>query len=270
MQILGGSGMNKILEAVEQLRSEIRSALAMRNVHSNLSVPNADLGSGVLRILKDCRVVKVCSAIEGGRTVMSEEVLAKAKEMHQAGLHKSELVNLFTPALMDVLREVHPDLRLVNSEHHALIKTSRRDCKAYLKADLFSAYFPMIEYGPPFENAPTCSVTRSFGRYKSWRSRISVHSVWDAKWNIDSEALGAKCKYLEVMGEDCYDENGFLVRMQGVLFDVDMFWMIKSLGKEIININQCHWSTPGSKEILIDFYKSTTHGWVQLFLFVGT
>jgi hypothetical protein len=43
---------------------------------------------------------------------MSEELLAKAKELHQARLHENELVNLFAPALMGVLREVHPDLRL--------------------------------------------------------------------------------------------------------------------------------------------------------------
>jgi hypothetical protein len=65
----------------------------------------------------------------------------------------------------------------------------------------------------------------------------------------NNDALGAKCKYLESMGENCLYEKGSQVRMVGVLFDVDMFWMIESLGKEIIKINKCKWSTPGSKEI---------------------
>jgi hypothetical protein len=254
-----GYEFKQLVEEIAKQRLDIRSALTRRNDSPLMSVPNADHGHSILRSLTNDNDVKLCSAIEGGDTVISEEVLAKANEMYQAGLHEQELVNLFTPALMEVLKEVNPDLRLVNCEQHVWIEISSEAHEACLKPDLFSAYFPMIEYCPPFESAPACSVPRSFGRFKSWRSRSSVHSVWNAEWKINLDALGAKCKYIEIVAGNCVNKDGFSVRMKGVLFDIDMFWMIKSVGMQILSIDKCYWSTPGSKELLIEFLRVHDH-----------
>eukprot|EP01036_Dinobryon_divergens_P022847 gene22847-31143_t len=42
------------------------------------------------------------------------------------------------------------------------------------------------------------------------------------------KAFGDKCKYLQIIGEEFLDINGIEVRLKGILFDVNAFWMIKS------------------------------------------
>ena len=44
------------------------------------------------------------------------------------------------------------------------------------------------------------------------------------------KAFGDKCKYLQIIGEEFLDINGIEVRLKGILFDVNAFWMIKSAG----------------------------------------
>jgi hypothetical protein len=42
------------------------------------------------------------------------------------------------------------------------------------------------------------------------------------KWNINMEAFGDKCKYLQITGEEeCLEINGVEIRLKGILFDVN-------------------------------------------------
>jgi hypothetical protein len=169
--------------------------------------------------------------------------------------HEKELVNLYTPALMQIVSEVNPHLRLVNSEFFQWLRCMSGHRKSDMKPDLFSAYHPLVQFLPAYQNAPVCVVKRQFGKFVSWESRASIHCIWDAKWVIDMEAFGEKCKYLQIAGEDCVDHNGVALKLKGVLFDVHEFWMIRSSGNTIVDVVKCKWSQSGSRQLLLDFLR---------------
>jgi len=58
---------------------------------------------------------------------------------------------------------------------------------------------------------------------------------------------------LHIAGEDCFDFDGYLLRLKGVSFDVNQFWMITSHGNAISEVVMCKWSQSGSKQLLVDF-----------------
>jgi hypothetical protein len=92
--------------------------------------------------------------------------------------------------------------------------------------------------------------------FLNWELRSSVHCIWDAKWKIDMGGFGEKCKYLQITGEDSVNYDGFALKLKGVLFDVNEFWMIRSTGNSIYDVVKCEWSQAGSKKYLSDFLTS--------------
>jgi hypothetical protein len=43
-------------------------------------------------------------------------------------------------------------------------------------------------------------------------------------------------------GEDCVGHNGVALELKGVIFDKDEFWMIKSSGNSITEVETRRWS----------------------------
>ena len=154
---------------------------------------------------------------------------------------------------MEIFREVDPHLRLVNSEQFAWICVPSGHSKSNLKPDLFSAHHSLIHYLKPYVNSPPNDHPRLFGKFADWNSRESIHCIFDCKWKINMEAFGDKCKYLQITGEECLNINGVEVRLKGILFDVNAFWMINSAGRVIIDVVKCDWLQTGSKEVLMEF-----------------
>jgi hypothetical protein len=154
---------------------------------------------------------------------------------------------------MKIVDEVNPGLRLVNSEHFQWLRCMSGHRKCDMKPDLFSAHHALIQFSAPYDNAPTCVVNRLFGKFIGWENRASIHCIWDAKWKINMDAFGEQCKYLQIAGEDCVDHNGVALKLKGVLFDKDEFWMIKSSGSTITEVLKCKWSQSGSKQLLVGF-----------------
>jgi len=76
-------------------------------------------------------------------------------------------------------------------------------------------------------DAPT---ERLFGKFFSWESRETIHCIWDMK------AFGEKCKFLKIVGDDCSNYNGVVIKMKGVLFDINEFWMIRSSGNTFVDV----------------------------------
>ena len=189
----------------------------------------------------------------GGPAAISSDLIATANDMLLLKQHEKVLVNLYTPSLMQVVREASSDLRLVNSEFFQWIRVMSGHRKSDLKPDLFSAYHPLVLFSPPYSNAPQCVEQRLFGKFASWECRSSIHCIWDAKWKIDMHAFGEKCKYLQIAGEGCKDCNGVAVKLKGVLFDMNQFWMIRSSGNTIVDVEICPWAQSGSKQRLVEF-----------------
>ena len=220
-----------------------------------VSGSNTDHGHSIYNSLaSNGGIVTITSGV--GRSVLSSELIAAASDLNLRELHESELVNLYTPSLIDVVAEVDSLLRLVNSEQYKWLRCVSGHRRSDMKPDLFSAYHPLVRYLPPYREAPSCFVPRVFGKFERWECRSSVHCIWDAKWKIDMEGFGEKCKYLQITGEDCVDHNGVAVKLKGVLFDTEDFWMIRSSGSTIFSLAKCPWRQEGSRQHLIDFLRN--------------
>ena len=234
-----------------------------------VSGTNTDHGTAIHQSL--LMTSSVQTTLEGvGPAVISPELIEVAKGLLNQKPnrpHEKELVNLYTPSLMEVVSEVSPHLRLVNSEFFGWLRCRSAYHKSDMKPDLFSAHHPLVQFLPAYQNAPNCAKRRHFGKFTSWESRASIHCIWDAKWEIDMEAFGEKCKYLQIAGEGCVDHNEVAIKLKGVLFDVDEFWMIRSSGNTIVDVVKCRWSQPGSKQRLIDFLR-VVDPWLEVVTFL--
>ena len=236
------------LEAIEERSQSIGRI--------KVSASNTDHGQAIYDSLMMTSSIE--TSLEGvGPAIISPELIETAKGIYQKPKrpHEKELVNLYTPILMQVVSEVSLHLRLVNSEFFKWLRCMSGHSKSDLKPDLFSAHHLLVQFLPAYQNAPVCTVKRQFGKFVSWESRSSIHCIWDAKWLIDMDAFGEKCKYLQIVGEDCVDHNGVALKLKGVLFDVHEFWMIRSSGNTIVDVVKCKWSQSGSKQRLLDFLR---------------
>ena len=79
--------------------------------------------------------------------------------------------------------------------------------------------------------------------------QLSLYIRLDVENQYEMGAFGDQCKYLQI----CQDIDGIKVRLKGDLFDANSFWMIQSIGRNIIDFVQCDWLQSGSKEVLMDF-----------------
>ena len=85
--------------------------------------------------------------------------------------------------------------------------------------------------------------------YSEQQGQLSLHIRLQVQNQYEMGAFGDQCKYLQI----CQDINGIEVRLKGDLFDVNSFWMIQSIDRNIIDFVQCDWLQSGSKEVLVDF-----------------
>jgi len=238
-------------ENMEQLQQLLRTQPTSKNIQ--VTSTNSHHGKTIINLLVSSGR-KTALMSETGSSIPSG-CIQKAIEMRSSNTHRNEkyLVNLFTPQFTEILRIVDPDLRIVNSEEYKWLQCSADDPNADLKPDLFSCFHPLITYRSPYKNA--IEGDRLFGQYRDWNSRSSIHCIWDAKWKIDDEAFGEKCKYLQIAGQGTKDHAGSPLMLKGILFDADSFWAITSAGNEIISVVTSEWSRLGSKEFLINFLR---------------
>jgi hypothetical protein len=227
-----------------------------------VSASNADHGQAIFNTLQLNSNIEVTVPSDGPVIISCEAIDdAKAKFcdfIKDTGAKKppeNVLVTLYTPYLMEVMNEVDPRLRLLNSERYKWLQCMSNHRPSDMMPDLFSAYYALVEFLKPYKNAPECLAERLFGKFANWDSRSSIHCIWDAKWKITMEAFGEKCKYLQIAGEDCVDHNGVALQLRGVLFDVEEFWMIKSSGNTIVSLVKCKWSENGSRNRLVSFLR---------------
>jgi len=269
----GQTGLNSDPESIRKLSAGIENIqIGVKNVSFRLealeeraqsfgrikvSASNTDHGQAIYDSLLQTSSIE--TSLEGvGPAIISPELVEVAKALFNfkpKRPHEKELVNLYTPSLIQIVSEVSPHLRLVNSEFFQWLRCMSGHRKSDMKPDLFSAHHPLVQFLPAYQNAPACTVKRPFGKFVSWESRSSIHCIWDAKWLIDMDAFGEKCKYLQIAGEDCVDHNGVALKLKGVLFDVQEFWMIRSSGNTIVDVVKCKWSQSGSKQRLLDFLR---------------
>lgn len=231
-----------------------------------VSASNTDHGRAIFDSLRLASPSNVRYASEGeGPAIISPELFGAAmvecKRTSTERQNENFLVNLYTPSLMDVVKTVDADLRLVNSECYQWLRCMRGYRQSDLEPDLFSAHHSLVEFWPGYQNAPECAVPRLFGKFTSWESRASIHCIWDAKWKINMAAFGEKCKYLQISGEDAVDHNGVALKLKGVLFDTEECWMIRSSGNTIVDVVICKLCQGGSRQLLKEFLSVRTPGW---------
>jgi hypothetical protein len=248
------SDLGSVKLAAEENTKRI-SELGRSTMVGSLSASNSDHGYSIYKSLSQSDDIKTATEVAGSPSVLTQDMVAEAQRYCEGKSTENMLVSLYTPALMGIIGEVSPQLRLINSEHSAWLKSKRGHPKSNLKPDLFSAYYPLIKYCLLDCRAPKCDANQLFGKFECWESRSSIHCIFDATWKIDMGSFGEKCKYLQTAGEGCNNHNGVPVMLRGVLFDKDQFWLIRSCGISIISVVQCPWTQAGSKQLLSDFLK---------------
>lgn len=102
------------------------------------------------------------------------------------------------------MSEVSGDLRLMNIEYYSWLHCMGGHRKSDMKPDLFSAYHPLIEYLPPYENAPNCKCNRIFGKFFSWES----HGKWNIKWEVRRE--------MQVSSDSIYSNSSFPKQLRSI------------------------------------------------------
>jgi hypothetical protein len=200
--------------------------------------------------LKQSRRIIVVDELEGP-SVLSSTLIGQAcalRERESAPVHEKFLVSLYTPDLMEVIGELDPRLSLMAPEYEA----------CHMKPDLFTAHHSLVTFAPPYQNAPECTGPRHFGKFLDWGCRASIHCIWDCKWKIDVDAFGQKVKYLQLAGES---SNKKPLRLKGILLDVEEFWMVNSVGANILDVPKCRLDQKGSKKVMMDFLTVTADPW---------
>jgi hypothetical protein len=257
--------MESLVAGVERINFRFDSLEERRTGYSKISASNTDHGSFIFNTLQLTSNVKTAAERPGAEIIIPLDVIGTAVSMRDTKPKRPQenaLVNLYTPYLAPVVKAVNPELELVNSEHYKWLRCMSGHRPSDMMPDLFSAHHSLVQFRGAYENAPVCAVDRLFGKFINWESRASIHCIWDAKWAINMEGFGEKCKYLQIAGEDCVDQNGVALKLKGVLFDVNEFWMIRSSGNTIVDLVQCKWSMPGSKQHLFEFLRGVDP-WIE-------
>jgi hypothetical protein len=175
-----------------------------------------------------------------GDCVVSDSVIAKAREFQRNGCQEQELVQLYLPMLRQVVGEIEPKLQLVDSEG---IDQLRGPSK--VKSGLLLAYHALIKH--------TSSADLLCSKFPSWHCRSSIWCLFNGKWKIDDAAFGEICNDLQNWGERCELWEGKVPSLKGILFDIDEFWMIEGWKAEIKAVKICKWNQLGSSEVLKNF-----------------
>ena len=259
---------NEVKRSQDEVKNEVKRSLMdvssrleeleQRSYHPfgsyKVSVTATSLGDTIMDSLTATKSFN--RAVEGsGHQAISDDLILEAQNMFKMNPrpHENILVNLYTPSLMEIVNNVSPDLRLVNSESNAWLQCTNKSCHN-LKPDLFTAHHYLVHFGAPaYKNAPECTTARLFGKFSDWQCRASIHCIWEAKWKIDISAFGEICSYLQIAG-DGY-KQGVSLKLKGVLFDSEEFWMIKSSGSSIVDVVTCKWSLKGSMNLLENFLR---------------
>lgn len=256
-----GAGLKQLITSQQVLTERLERQAGDED--SSAASP-ADHGKVLLQRLAKNSQLTSCM-MGDGVPAMGSELIAQAKKLCKTKCKSNEkyLVNLYTPTLMDIIAEADPKLRLINSECYKWIKCKSKDPKCDLKPDLFVTHHSLVEFLPGYLNAPTCTIHRHFGKFANWSCRQSLTCIIDCKWKITDEGFGEKAKYLELTGAGCTNSNNELVKLKGMLFSIDEFWLIKSTGSRITEVQKCRWSTPGSRRILLNFFRDGIDSWAE-------
>jgi hypothetical protein len=238
---------------------ELRELTFLQSQGDNYAVSssNTDHGHCILAELSQSHRIIVVDDLEGP-SVLSTELINEARALKdRENPHEKVLVSLYTPDLMKIIGELDPRLSLVNSEYFQWLHSSSGHVRCHLKPDLFTAHHSLVTFLPPYQNALECAGGRHFGKFLNWGCRASIHCIWDCKWKIDVDAFGQKVKYLQLVG----GSNKIPLRLKGILFDVDGFWMINSIGTSILDVQKCRLDQKGSRKAMMDFLTVTTDPW---------
>lgn len=224
-----------------------------------------DHGKQIMKCLIKFNAIHEVAPIEDQLPALSQQTLSEIQNLYnkkinqKQNIHERFLVNLCTPEIQSIIEEIHPEIRLINSEEYSWLHGASEDSRCDMKPDLLVAYHAIVEELPPYDGAPDCAVPRKFGRFPCWNCCPSIWCLLDAKWKIDIGAFGESCKYLQLCGQYYKDWQGEELKLKLILFDVEEFWMITSCGVDITMLKKCKWNQPGSRNELKTFITTTDH-----------
>lgn len=194
---------------------------------------------------------------EVGPAIFPSEFVDKIDELINQNTkrpHFQYLVALYSATLREIVAEVNPHVRLVNtySDLFAPLPCLSDDRPSDIDSVLISSFHGLYRFNLPCKTPQICW-DGLFGKFESWKSRSSIHCIWYCKWKLDMTAFGEICKYLQNATKGAADCYGAPLWLKGILFDYQELWMISSAGNAIVDVVKCNWSQPGSKQLLLEF-----------------
>lgn len=160
-------------------------------------------------------------------------------------------------------------MALVNCEEYTWLEVPSADPKYDKMPDLLLCHPCFYESRPPSAARPPAEALRNddfkFGVLEHKCLQDSVGAVFEAKVRIgaNNTTFGEVINYgrLLAVSGSCSRQ---LQRVQRVvLFDKVEFWLFKFTAGVLASVIQCGWTTPGSRNLLVDFISHKSN-WVTL------
>jgi hypothetical protein len=225
----------------------------------------SDYFSGLKIELGDC--YKTMTTGRGKSFLTEAERDAARVIINSADKHERHLVAFMTPILQERLMSTVPNGHvLVNSEEYSWVPQSAGLKANYLTPDHFIAPHYLVEFRPPYKNAPPCA-GGEYGTFPVFNARRSFVAIGDAKKKLDYTAQGEFTKYLEALSYPDSNDQGATIR--GFVYDWEKCCLMTACRGRILQITVVQWTTPGSLDVIRSYfsfgdYKKHFHDGLQL------
>jgi hypothetical protein len=200
-----------------------------------------------------------------GPSFLSDAECDAARASIPAGAHERHLVAFMTRIFQDRLMPTLPsDYVLVNSEEYRWLPQRAYLTVNYIAPDHFIAPHYLVEFLPPYKDAPPCD-GGLYGTFPVFNARRSLVAIGDAKKSLDNKSEGKFIRYLEALSYVDSNKDGAIIR--GFVYDWERCSLMTAFNGFILQITTVQWTTPGSLAVIRNYfmdYERDLHEGLQL------
>ncbi len=212
-------------------------------------------GAEIVKKARNWEKYHVFQEREGAEAALDDTVVGALA----ACTNEHQLVAKLTPHLERIFK--NDGVHVVNSEEYSWLRTSE-DRRFNQKPDMMLCDEAIYTKLSPW-NSGELSLDRrgsdKFGRLSDWVLRDCLAATFEAKTSIGNSGIGETTNY----GNHITFGQNAPPFAKLVLFDKTSFYLLEVSSGENVTIQECGWTTPGSKELLrsFPFFQSP---WVKL------
>ena len=178
--------------------------------------------------------------------------------------NEHQVVAFLVPVFEEILKQV-PGLHVVNSEEYPWLVTRSDDSRFNQKPDNIFCHTALYNCRKPFTTTDAELLrlrkpTNKYGVLAHWALRDCIDAIGEAKMKIDNAAFGEMINYARYMS---FDKDG-PKHTKILLYDKYEFWMLNATLGDIISVRKCQWTSGGSVQELVRFFREGRSHWVRL------